>query len=539
MPRSLLWTSAGPSEYSGVRVYAQRIKDAILAAHDAILASRVKQIKSANHRRRPAPFSEGDFVYLSTANLRLPKARARKLIPKFIGPYKILKDFGNSSFRLELPPDLRSRGIHDVFHASLLRIHNPNDDRRFPGRQLHQIAPLHGSTPAAEWDVSCIQAHSGTGKDAMFLLRWAAGDTSWLPFHEVSHLTALSQYLEALGIDSIKKLPLSLASHGPDGLAANPSDINLEGVQDKRQPTLSSSSSAGAPPTAPTLSLSALTTRPSSHSLSCSNVVMPAPQPPTQTTAHAGDRGAQQRLLITETLPGSPPLQLGIYASTPSPRLDSPAYMPQSPGQTPPSGNHPASPIMLDHTPSPPPIQHRPATQVRHTDMPPPPYHHAPMIQQPQPTVLLSAARIGFPAASEHTHTHDPRRHQGHGHHVAQATAQRPPTPHPIATALAFLGFIHHHSGMQIDNLRQAYPELYAQAINYPQPVQVPQAEHHRDMDQYYQQQYPDWQSTQRATRGRAHRKATHPICSNHTLGCPPHRHNRGPGSSGGSSMAY
>jgi hypothetical protein len=136
-PHPLIWDSS--SEYPGVRVFAQRMKDAVMAAHDAIISARVKQTKLANRRRKPAPFTEGDFVYVSTKNLTLPKNRSRKLVPKFIGPFKILKDFGNSSYKIDLPSELKRKGIHPSFHASLLRIHHPNDDRRFPGRNLLQV----------------------------------------------------------------------------------------------------------------------------------------------------------------------------------------------------------------------------------------------------------------------------------------------------------------------------------------------------------------------------------------------------------------
>jgi hypothetical protein len=76
-------------------------------------------------------------VYLSTLNLKLPKGRARKLTPKYIGPFPVIKVIEpGASYRLELSNQLKIRGINPVFHASLLRIHIPNDDRRFPGRQL-------------------------------------------------------------------------------------------------------------------------------------------------------------------------------------------------------------------------------------------------------------------------------------------------------------------------------------------------------------------------------------------------------------------
>ena len=100
-----------------------------MAAHDCILAARIKQIRNANRKRSIVPFKEGEFVYVSTKNMTFPKGLARKLIPKFVGPYLLLKDYGNQSFRVQLPSHMRQKGIHDVFHLSLLRIHHPNDDR--------------------------------------------------------------------------------------------------------------------------------------------------------------------------------------------------------------------------------------------------------------------------------------------------------------------------------------------------------------------------------------------------------------------------
>ena len=129
----MIWDTASKSKFPGVRVFAQRMKNAIIAAHDSILDARVKQTRDTNRRRREVPFKTDDLVYLSTKNISLPKGTARKLVPKYVGPFRILKDFDNGSFRLALPARLKQRGIHDVFHSSLLRIHVPNDDRLFPG----------------------------------------------------------------------------------------------------------------------------------------------------------------------------------------------------------------------------------------------------------------------------------------------------------------------------------------------------------------------------------------------------------------------
>lgn len=85
MPLSMIWNK--DTEFPGVRNFAQKMKDAILTAHDAILEARVKQTRIANRKRKDAPFIEGDLMYLSTKNITLPKGRARKLAPKFVGPY--------------------------------------------------------------------------------------------------------------------------------------------------------------------------------------------------------------------------------------------------------------------------------------------------------------------------------------------------------------------------------------------------------------------------------------------------------------------
>ena len=69
MPRSMIWNSAPPTEFPSVRNFALQKKLALMAAHDSILAARVKQTRDANRKRQASPFSEGDLVYLSS-NLR-------------------------------------------------------------------------------------------------------------------------------------------------------------------------------------------------------------------------------------------------------------------------------------------------------------------------------------------------------------------------------------------------------------------------------------------------------------------------------------
>ena len=205
MPRSMIWNNSRTNEYPSVRNFALQRKLALIAAHDSVLAARVKQTRDANRRRRMAPFVEGDLVYLSTKNINFPKGLARKLIPKYIGPYKIIREFKNQSFEIELPRHLKQRGVHNVFHAALLRIHIPNDDRLFPGRLDSQLGSEESTD--SEWAVDKILSHSGAKDDALFEVQWKAGDVTWLPYHQIEHLNALLAYFEVMGIEKITDLP--------------------------------------------------------------------------------------------------------------------------------------------------------------------------------------------------------------------------------------------------------------------------------------------------------------------------------------------
>jgi hypothetical protein len=204
MPKAMIWSST-TAEYPSVREFALQKKLALISAHDSILVARVKQTRDANRKRQSVPFQTNDLVYLSTKNISFPKGLARKLVPKFIGPYKILKDYGNGSFQLDLPPHLKKRGVHNVFHSSLLRIHVPNDDRLFPGRMDTQV--LTTDDAGEEWTVDKILSHHGSRMNAVFEILWKSGDVTWLPYYQITHLQALAEYLDLIGVSKIHRLP--------------------------------------------------------------------------------------------------------------------------------------------------------------------------------------------------------------------------------------------------------------------------------------------------------------------------------------------
>ena len=94
--------------FKGVKQFMLQAKWDLMAAHDAIITNCVQQTFHANKKHHTSDlYHVGDHVYLLTQNLTLPKGRVRKLVPKYIGPYKVVKAHNKAStVMLELPPAL-------------------------------------------------------------------------------------------------------------------------------------------------------------------------------------------------------------------------------------------------------------------------------------------------------------------------------------------------------------------------------------------------------------------------------------------------
>ena len=180
----------------GIKMFAATALQNLAEAHNTIIESRVFQTHSANKSRREEPkISAGDLVYLLTKNLNLPKGRAHKLCPKFIGPFKIARTQPETSnYTLELPAALQMRGIIPTFHVSLIQPYHASNDALFPNR-LYLDPYDFGAPKDQEWFVDNIIAHRwNRPKELEYQVRWSLGDTTWEPHANCSKLAALDQY---------------------------------------------------------------------------------------------------------------------------------------------------------------------------------------------------------------------------------------------------------------------------------------------------------------------------------------------------------
>lgn len=144
-------------------------------ATDKLKAAQNRQKQLVDSKRRDITFNVNDKVLLNSKNINIKHAGSRKLLPRFIGPFKITKCIGKVAYKLELPRNMK---CHNVFHVSLLKKHLPSD--------RHQPMPpplvIDGEY---EFEAEQILAHKGTrpGK-RKFLVAWKnypAEHNTWEP----------------------------------------------------------------------------------------------------------------------------------------------------------------------------------------------------------------------------------------------------------------------------------------------------------------------------------------------------------------------
>ncbi|KAK2403361.1 hypothetical protein QL285_052808 [Trifolium repens] len=121
----LCWYQDGESMIVGPEM-VQQTTDKVRKIRAMMKVAQDRHKSYADRRRRPLEFEEGDHVFLRvTPTTGVGRAlKAKKLTPKFIGPYQILERVGKVAYRIALPPVLSL--IHDVFHVSQLRKYTPD-----------------------------------------------------------------------------------------------------------------------------------------------------------------------------------------------------------------------------------------------------------------------------------------------------------------------------------------------------------------------------------------------------------------------------
>ncbi|KAK3571047.1 hypothetical protein QTP86_001297 [Hemibagrus guttatus] len=132
-----------PSDVPSVEEWYRLSQEVWERAHIRLQRAVRRQRIQADRRRRPhLSYQVGQKVWLSTRNLRL-RLPCKKLSPKFIRPFEIVRQVNPVAYRLRLPASYR---ICPTFHVSLLKLAHPAVGEARPGGEPPPPLDIEGSS---------------------------------------------------------------------------------------------------------------------------------------------------------------------------------------------------------------------------------------------------------------------------------------------------------------------------------------------------------------------------------------------------------
>ncbi|KAG1928308.1 retrotransposable element [Pimephales promelas] len=156
----------------------------------ALCRTRRRMRTAANKRRVRSPrYIRGQRVWLSTANLPL-QSESRKLAPRFIGPFRIIKIINPVTVRLRLSSDLRR--VHPVFHVSCIKpVIRPPSRPSCPPVRVEGV-PV--------YTVRRILDRRRRGRGYQYLVDWEGygpEERSWVPSRDVLDPALIEDFLRS------------------------------------------------------------------------------------------------------------------------------------------------------------------------------------------------------------------------------------------------------------------------------------------------------------------------------------------------------
>ncbi|GKE21325.1 putative reverse transcriptase domain-containing protein [Tanacetum coccineum] len=138
----ICWAEVGEVQLTGPEI-VQETTEKIIQIKQRMQAARDQQKSYADLKRKPMEFQVRDKVMLKVSPWKgvIHFGKRGKLNPRYVGPFKVLKQVGSVAYKLELPQEL-SR-VHNTFHVSNLKKCYADEPLAVPFDGLHFDDKLH------------------------------------------------------------------------------------------------------------------------------------------------------------------------------------------------------------------------------------------------------------------------------------------------------------------------------------------------------------------------------------------------------------
>lgn len=148
----------------------------------------MKQQFDKNVRQTP-DWKVGDEVWLDSKNISTTRP-SPKLGHRWLGPFNIMEKISKSTYKLNLP--LSMKGVHKVFHVSVLRKHNPDT---IDYRKQAEKPPIEIGNDE-EWEVSAILDCRLRRNRKEYLVNWTGFNSSHDSWEPEGNLTNCKDLLK-------------------------------------------------------------------------------------------------------------------------------------------------------------------------------------------------------------------------------------------------------------------------------------------------------------------------------------------------------